>query len=290
MKKQGQAETTILTRGRQLSVLVKRGADINDSESIKEVIADQTWVNKRKQNAVDTYSCYLKMLGKTWNPPHYKAEQKIPFIPTEEEIDTLINESGPKTSTFLLLLKETAVRAGEAQKLMWTDVDFERNVLRITPEKGSRARIFNVSSRLINKLAALKTKNNVTDSNRIFSKLLRTIRRIFMVKRKRLASLYNNPRLLQIHFHTLRHWKATTLYHQTKDLLYVQRFLGHRSISNTMLYIQIEEALFGGEAEQYICKVAKIIEEALPLLEQGFTEASDFDGVKIYRKPRNLVH
>ena len=109
----------------------------------------------------------------------------------------------------------------------------------------------------------------------------------FMVKRKRLATLYKNPRLLQIHFHTFRHWKATTLYHQTKDLLYVQRFLGHRSISNTMLYIQIEEALFGGEAEQYICKVAKTIEEALPLLEQGFTEASD---VKIYRKPKSQVH
>jgi len=54
-----------------------------------------------------------------------------------------------------------------------------------------------------------------------------------------------------------------------------------------MLYIQIEEALFGGEAEQYICKVAKTIEEALPLLEQGFTEASD---VKIYRKPKSQVH
>jgi len=57
-----------------------------------------------------------------------------------------------------------------------------------------------------------------------------------------------------------------------------------------MLYIQIKKALFRGEAEQYICKVAKTIEEALPLLEQGFTEASNFNGVKIYRKPKNLVH
>jgi len=57
-----------------------------------------------------------------------------------------------------------------------------------------------------------------------------------------------------------------------------------------MLYIQIEEALFGGESDQYVCKVARTIEEALPLLEQGFTEASDFEGVKIYRKPKNMVH
>jgi hypothetical protein len=54
--------------------------------------------------------------------------------------------------------------------------------------------------------------------------------------------------------------------------------------------VQIEESLFGGEAEQYICKVAKTIEEALPILEQGFTEANDFDGVKIYGKPKSQVH
>ena len=70
----------------------------------------------------------------------------------------------------------------------------------------------------------------------------------------------------------------------------MQRFLGHRSISNTMLYIQIEEALFTGVTDQYVCKVAATIDEALPLLEQGFTEASDFNGVKIYKKPKNLVH
>jgi hypothetical protein len=74
---------------------------------------------------------------------------------------------------------------------------------------------------------------------------------------------------------------------QTKDLLYVQRFLGHRSISNTMLYIQIEETLFG-EAEQYICKVAKIVEEAIPLIEEGYTQASEFDEIKLFRKPKEL--
>jgi len=142
----------------------------------------------------------------------------------------------------------------------------------------------------MNKLAALRKRNVTTDPNRIFSKLLRTTHRLYMMKRRRLAALYNNPRLLQIHSHTFRHWKATTLYHQTKDLLYVQRFLGHRSISNTMLYIQIDEALFHGEPDQYVCKVAATIEEAMPLLEQGFTEASDFNGVKIYRKQKSLVN
>jgi integrase len=289
MKKQAFAESTIQTRVRQIDVLIKRGANINDPESVKEAIASQSWVNKRKQNVVDTYSCFLKMLGKSWVPPKYKQVHKIPFIPTESEIDTLIEESGPKTSAFLLVLKDTAARAGEVQQVKWSDVDFEAGTIRITPEKGSYPRMIKVSNKLINKLAALKKRKNITDSDRIFGKLQRSIRRVFMVKRKKLAYLYDNPRLLQIHFHTFRHWKATSLYHQTKDIVYVQRFLGHRSIMNTMMYIHIEQAYYRDETDQNITKVAKTIEEAIPLIEQGFTEASDFNGAKIFKKPKSTV-
>ena len=52
------------------------------------------------------------------------------------------------------------------------------------------------------------------------------------------------------------------LYHQTKDVLYVMRFLRHRSIKNTLVYIQLEEALFQHEAEDYICKIADTVDEA----------------------------
>lgn len=56
-----------------------------------------------------------------------------------------------------------------------------------------------------------------------------------------------------------------------------------------MMYIHIEQAYYKDEADQYICKVAKTVEEAIPLLEEGFTEASDFNGVKIYRKTKGMV-
>jgi hypothetical protein len=38
----------------------------------------------------------------------------------------LISGTGKKTATFLELLKETAMRAGEAKRLLWTDVDMEK--------------------------------------------------------------------------------------------------------------------------------------------------------------------
>jgi integrase len=89
----------------------------------------------------------------------------------------------------------------------------------------------------------------------VFSKSLRTVRRLFQQQRARLAKKLQNPRLLQIHFHTFRHWKATMLYHQTKGILYAMNFLGHRNIKNTLLYVQLEGALFKGN-DEYICKAA----------------------------------
>jgi site-specific recombinase XerD len=78
--------------------------------------------------------------------------------------------------------------------------------------------------------------------------------------RKKLARKLDNPRLDQIHFHTLRHWKATTLYHQTKDILYVKQFMGHRRIESTLVYVQIENALFQNMSEAFTCKVAETID------------------------------
>jgi len=263
LKKEGYAESTIVTRVKLLKILVKRGANLLDPESVKEAIARQNWCNKRKVNAADAYTAFLRMNGGTWDPPRYQVAQKLPFIPTEAELDALIAGCGPKTSTFLQLLKETGMRAGEAHRLKWTDIDFEAGTVRVTPEKGSRPRIFKLSNKLLSMLNALKSKNN---SERIFSKHLRTIRRLFQKQRSTIARKLQNPRLLQIHFHTFRHWKATMEYAKTKDILHVMNILGHKRIQNTLIYTQLVDF----KNDEYVSKVAKNAKEACELIEAGF--------------------
>ena len=130
-------------------------------------------------------------------------------------------------------------------------------------------------------LAALKAKSK---SERVFTPNLRALRRVFHRQRERLVRKLQNPRLRLIHLHTFRHWKATMLYHQTKDILYVMNFLGHKSIKNTLIYIQLEEAIFKEESNEYICKVAKNLDEAKELIELGFEYVTEMDGVKLFRK------
>ena len=83
--------------------------------------------------------------------------------------------------------------------------------------------------------------------------------------------------------HTIRHWRATILYHETKDIRFVQRFLGHRNILNTEHYIHLE-AYFQDTEEQYITKVADDVENAIPLIEAGFELAAEYGEAKIFKK------
>ena len=101
--------------------------------------------------------------------------------------------------------------------------------------------------------------------------------------RKQIAHKLGNPRILLIHFHTIRHWKATTEYARTKDILYVQQLLGHRSLKTTLKYIQLVDV---PQEERFISKVAVNVKEATELIELGFEYVTGEygDGGKIFRK------
>ena len=72
--------------------------------------------------------------------PKVKISRGFPFIPKEEELDSLIAGSGKKNASFLQTLKETAMRAGEAKRLMWININLEENMITLNnPEKGSKS-------------------------------------------------------------------------------------------------------------------------------------------------------
>jgi integrase len=178
-------------------------------------------------------------------------------------------------------LKETGVRAGEALQLKCVDVDFERRTITLNaPEKGGNPRIFKVSPKLIEMLNSLPRK-----TQKIFPVSYTALKCNFLRVRKKLAHKLQNPRLLQITFHTFRHWKATMEYHRTKDPLYVKELLGHKKLDTTLLYIQIEKNLFQSDSQdEFVVKVAKTPEEVKSLLEVGFDYVCEKDGLMFFRK------
>lgn len=73
------------------------------------------------------------------------------------------------------------------------------------------------------------------------------------------------------------------LYVQTKDILFVKEFLGHKNINNTLKYVHIANAITDSE-ESYVCKVAEDISTATDLIEQGFEYVYEIEDAKLFRK------
>jgi hypothetical protein len=58
------------------------------------------------------------------------------------------------------------------------------------------------------------------------------------------------------------------------------QLLGHKNIKNTLIYTH----LVNFESDEYVCKVARSVDEAKELVETGFDYVTDVDDVKLFRK------
>jgi integrase len=132
-------------------------------------------------------------------------------------------------------------------------------------EKGSDPRILPLSQKAID--------------------MLNNMRSAFHLQRKKIAKKLADARILQIHFHTLRHWKATMEQHKSKDPWHVKTILGHKSIQSTERYIHIEKMLYmNGANDEFTVKVAHTLEEAIKLVEVGYEFHVEMEGLKLFRK------
>lgn len=112
---------------------------------------------------------------------------------------------------------------------------------------------------------------------------MNTLKATYINARKSLAAKLQNPRLLGITFHTFRHWKATMLYLQTRDPYYVKDFLGHKSLSSTEIYINIERTMFESACDEFTVKVTEK-PEVKALLERDFEYVCQEDNLAFLRK------
>ncbi len=150
--------------------------------------------------------------------------------------------------------------------------------MRIKPEKHSNPRILKISRNLIERLESLPHTSKYVFGGTS----LKTTQRIFQRARKLTAAKTKNLRLLDITFHTVRHWKATMEYHKTRDILHVMRMLGHKNIKNTLRYTQLVDL----NEQDFISKVAYTIEDACKLIEGGFQYVCEFENAKLFKKPK----
>lgn len=179
----------------------------------------------------------------------------IPFHSIQKFLSTLYAQKEYATSEYQLrycirdvavieLLFATGMRISELCSLKPTDIDLENNTVLIYG-KGARERILQIGNSEV--IAALLLYQNTFKEeiatcgyffvNRLHQKLSDQSVRFMINRYAKLAGIEQH-----ITPHMFRHSFATLLLEQDVDIRYIQRMLGHSSISTTEIYTHVSNA------------------------------------------------
>ena len=214
--------------------------------------------------------------------PTYIREDYEIQVPSEENLNLLIGQATMITAMKLLLMKEGGLRPIEIFQIRVRDFNFERKALAVRTAKGGWGRTVRLKESTIRMVKYHVLTKGFSLNDRVFRGTPDTLRSLFSRLRRRVAEKLSKPELLKIRLYDLRHFYATKLYRKTKDIVYVQRQLGHRRIRNTLKYVHLVDV----KDDEYVSATAMNLKKACELIEAGFEYVSELDIVKIFRKPK----
>lgn len=187
------------------------------------------------------YKLYVtRILGKSWNVPfpYAKRHKKLPVVLTRAEIAKIIEiTKNFKHRLMISLAYGAGLRVSEVVKLQIKDIDTSELSVTIRDGKGGKNRISVIPEKLKNALrnimAGKKLDQYLFESERGGMLTTRTAQVVFE-KALKLAVIKKSAT-----FHSLRHSFATHLLENGVDVRYIQKLLGHASITTTQLYTKV---------------------------------------------------
>ena len=280
LKSKGLRESTLKPLGKRLERL-SRKVDLNKPKQVAEYISNQAWSESYKHNVVNAYNHYVEFYGMKWTRPYYKRVDRIRKVPRESQINKVIAHARAKYALCFSILRDTGLRPVELTWLCIKDIDVESGLLYPGTAKLGAGRVLRIrkstlaSLKLYIQKAGLKQNDKLCHNSDLLTLNWRRLRNA-------VADKLGEPEIKNIRLYDLRHHFATVLYSKTKDIVHVQRQLGHKRIQHTLRYVHAVDL----DAEEYIVKIAANIDESVELLENGFTYVTEIEGKYVFRKPK----
>ncbi len=175
-----------------------------------------------------------------------RLPQRLPVILSPEEVSRLLDAApGLKSRAALSLAYGAGLRASEVVSLKVSDIDSDRQVIRVEQGKGRKDRYAILSLDLLELLRTWwrtgREQGVMLPGGWLFPGLnpvnhlsTRQLRRIFHAA-KAAAEIDKRASL-----HTLRHCFATHLLEQKVDIRVIQVLLGHKKLDTTAHYSQVD--------------------------------------------------
>ncbi len=238
---------------------------ITDLEEIQSLhLKSYLYLLKRQGNSAITISrklsslrSFLKFLLKNGkikknlivNLVNPKTPKKLPYVPTEEEVNLFIDKINGedfinlRDRALLEIIYGCGLRVSEVVNLTLDQINLEINILKICG-KGKKERIVPFGKKAkdaINRYLKVREERLKQLKKTTFYVFINfkgerlTERGIYYIVKKRALE----GKLPGLHPHTLRHSFATHLLNAGADLRSIQEFLGHKSLTTTEIYTRV---------------------------------------------------
>ncbi len=209
----------------------------------------------RKMSAIKSFLRFLSKRGIIPSKAYIKFNvgrkpQSLPYVPLEEEINTLIDNLPEEN--FLELRKKAifeifygcGLRISEVANLKISDISLEIGILKVYG-KGNKERLVPINKRALRVLRKYLEKRE-----ELLKSLSFQTEYLFINQRgKKLSTRWifeiikkegERYKLFRLHPHALRHAFATHLLNAGMDLRSIQELLGHSSLATTEKYTKIQ--------------------------------------------------
>jgi integrase/recombinase XerD len=174
-----------------------------------------------------------------------KKERVLPKVLSKEELRKLMlaSKANDKHYLMLMLIYGGGLRISEVLNIKISDIEIERNMLRIAQAKGKKDRYTLLPASTVGDIQQYVQKYQpklYLFEGQFGGKYSSTSVQKFLKKYAEAAGL-NKP----VHPHMLRHSFATHLLESGTDLRYIQQLLGHSSSKTTEIYTHVSKKFLG---------------------------------------------
>jgi len=237
--------------------------------------------NETKNRWLFCYDKFCKYNGIKWEKPYYKISEKVPLIPTPNDVQAVINNASKRYVTIFSILSEIACEPEELANVTRTDIDEQQGIIGIRGTKGHASGNYPLKPRISEMLRQYLAENPY---DRPFPNS-KAIRQVWIDTKKRAAKKLCNPRLLAIPCKNLRNYAGAQHYlrQPVRDPIDTMRYMRHKKLETTMHYLR---GIILDDDPQYTCRTGNTPQEAAALIENGFEYVTGTfqDGGKQFRK------
>jgi integrase len=160
LRKRGYSESTLEGYSKKLRLLSKLVC-LDSPEDVTRVLTNKKeWKNSFKETCVNAYLHYVRFYGLKWRKPKFRRAERLPYVPSGEQVQKLIAHSSRKFAMIYSILRDTGLRPVELHRLILRGINLESGLIIPESAKSGRGRVLKLKTETLAMLRAYVTEHD----------------------------------------------------------------------------------------------------------------------------------